>query len=197
MDSLLADFKHVGSEVTIHPLAKIVGHATITIGSRVTIDDFVHIGAHIDLVIGNYVHIATRAAITGGSYCVLHDFSKLCSGVRVFTGPNDFDEGGLTAPTLLKKLGHVKRGSVVLESHVLVGSNAVILPGVRIGEGTAVEPGSVVTHSLPSWGVYAGAPARFVRPRPSGAIRHAEEQLYDWYGYPEPSYRSATVSRAA
>jgi acetyltransferase-like isoleucine patch superfamily enzyme len=196
MDSLLADFKQVGSEVTIHPLSKIVGHGSISLGSHVRIDDFVFIGAHIDLVIGNYVHIASRAAITGGSYCVLHDFSKLSSGARVFTGPDDFDASGLSLPPLLQKLAQVKRGSVVLESHVLVGSNAVILPGVRIGEGTAIEPGSVVTHSLPSWGVYAGAPARLIRRRHAGPVCLAEEQLYEWYGYPEPSFRSA-VTRAA
>ena len=196
MDSPPVGFRQVGSDVTIHPLSKINGRDAISIGSHVIIDDFVFIGAHVDLVIGNYVHIANRAAITGGSYCVLHDFCKVSSEARIFTGPDDFDGTGIGHPMLVQELRKVKRGSVVLESHVLIGSNVVIFPGVRIGEGTSVEAGSVVTRSLPSWGIYAGAPARFVRRRRAGAIRRAEEQLYEWYGYPEPSYRSA-VARAA
>jgi galactoside O-acetyltransferase len=162
----------------------------------VIIDDFVFIGAHVNVVIGNYVHIATRAAITGGSYCVLHDFCKVSSEARIFTGPDDFDGTGLECPVPLQDFGELKRGSVVLESHVLIGSNVVILPGVRIGEGTEVEAGSVVTRSLPPWGVYAGAPPRLLRRRRGSAIRLAEEQFYEWYGHPEPSFRSA-ITRAA
>jgi galactoside O-acetyltransferase len=197
MDAPPAGFKQVGSDVTIHPLSKIKGRESISVGSHVIIDDFVYIGAHINVVIGNYVRIATRAAITGGSYCVLHDFCKLSSEARIFTGPDDYDGTGIEHPILLPELLKVKRGSVVLESHALIGSNVVILPGVRIGEGAEVESGSVVMRSLPPWGIYAGAPARFVRRRHAGAIRHVEEQFYEWYGYPEPSFRSATTRTAA
>jgi galactoside O-acetyltransferase len=197
MDAPPVGFKQVGSDVTIHPLSKINRRESISVGSHVIIDDFVFIGAHIDVVIGNYVHIATRAAITGGSYCMLHDFCKLSSEARIFTGPDDFDGTGIEHPLLLQELGKVKRGSVVLESHALIGSNVVIFPGVRIGEGAAVEAGSVVTRSLPPWGIYAGTPARFLRRRRGAAIRHVEEQFYEWYGYPEPSFRSATTRAAA
>jgi acetyltransferase-like isoleucine patch superfamily enzyme len=197
LDAPPVGFRQVGSDVTIHPLAKINGRASISIGSHVVIDEFTFIGAHIDLVIGNYVHIATRAAITGGSYCVLHDFCKLSSEARIFTGPDDFDGCGIEHPTLLEELRKVARGSVVLESHVLIGSNAVIFPGVRIGEGAAVEAGSVVTRSLAPWGIYAGAPAQLLGRRRGAAIRLAEEQFYEWYGYPEPSFRSATTRAAA
>jgi galactoside O-acetyltransferase len=197
MDSAPAGFKRVGSDVMIHPLSKLNGRESISIGSHVIIDDFAFIGAHLNLVIGNYVHIAARAAITGGSYCVLHDFCKICSEARIFTGPDDFDASGLECPAPLQNLHNLKRGSVVLESHVLIGSNAIILPGVRIGEGTEVEPGSVVTHSLSPWGIYGGAPARLLRRRRGGAIRLAEEQFYEWYGHPEPSFRSASTRAAA
>jgi galactoside O-acetyltransferase len=196
MDSPPAGFKRAGSDVTIHPLSRINGRESISIGSHVIIDDFVFIGTHVNVVIGNFVHIASRAAITGGSHCVLHDFCKLSSEARIFTGPDDFDGTGLECPAPLQDLQTLDRGSVVLESHALIGSNVVILPGVRIGEGTEVEAGSVVTHSLRPWGIYAGVPARLLRRRHGGAIRLAEEQFYEWYGHPEPSFRSA-ITRAA
>jgi galactoside O-acetyltransferase len=54
---------------------------------------------------------------------------------------------------------------VTLERHVIVGANAVILPGVTIGEGSAVGALSLVNTSLPPWGIYAGTPARKINDR--------------------------------
>jgi galactoside O-acetyltransferase len=190
-------FRQLGVDVVIHPLAKVVGRATISIGSHVVIDDFVFIGAHTALTIGNYVHIATHASISGGGRCLLHDFSSVSSGARVLTGTDDFSGGGLVGPTVPPDLRQVARGEVVLESHVLVGANVVILPGVRIGEGSAIGAGSVVTRSLPPWGIYAGTPAKLVRPRPAQAIRDAEANLYRRYGHPLQSFRSMPVNAAS
>ena len=53
------------------------------------------------------------------------------------------------------KLGRVKIGN-----NVFVGTRAVILCGVTIGDNVVIGAGCVVTHDLPSNGVYAGAPAK-------------------------------------
>lgn len=46
-----------------------------------------------------------------------------------------------------------------------VGVNAVLLPGVTIGQGAIVGAGAVVTDDVPAWAIVAGVPARFVRDR--------------------------------
>lgn len=48
-------------------------------------------------------------------------------------------------------------------SHVSIGSNATILP-VRIADRTVIGAGAVVTRDIVKPGVYAGNPARLLRP---------------------------------
>jgi len=53
---------------------------------------------------------------------------------------------------------------VVIEDKVWIGSNAVVLPGVRIGYGSVIGAGSVVSRSIPPMSVALGTPCRVVRP---------------------------------
>jgi galactoside O-acetyltransferase len=52
---------------------------------------------------------------------------------------------------------------IVIEDKVWIGSNVVVLPGVRIGFGAVVGAGSVVTHDIPAMTVAVGVPCRVVR----------------------------------
>jgi tetrahydrodipicolinate N-acetyltransferase len=52
---------------------------------------------------------------------------------------------------------------VVIEDDVLVGANAVILEGVRVGKGSVVAAGAIVTQDVPEHTVVAGAPARVIK----------------------------------
>jgi acetyltransferase-like isoleucine patch superfamily enzyme len=52
---------------------------------------------------------------------------------------------------------------VYIGDETWIGSNAVILPGVVIGMHCVVAAGSVVTHSVPSFCVVAGNPARIIK----------------------------------
>jgi maltose O-acetyltransferase len=65
--------------------------------------------------------------------------------------------------------GFVEDRPIVIEDDVWVGAGAIILPGVRIGTGSVVGAGSVVTKDVPPWTVVAGNPARAVRSRVAGA----------------------------
>lgn len=51
----------------------------------------------------------------------------------------------------------------VIEDDVLVGANAVILEGVRVGQGAVVAAGAIVTTDVPAFSVVAGAPARVIK----------------------------------
>jgi acetyltransferase-like isoleucine patch superfamily enzyme len=48
----------------------------------------------------------------------------------------------------------------------MIGAGSTILPNLEIGEGAFVAAGAVVTKDVPAWTVYAGVPARAVRPVP-------------------------------
>lgn len=53
---------------------------------------------------------------------------------------------------------------ITIEDRVWIGSNAVVLPGVRIGYGSVIGAGSVVTRDVPPMSVAFGTPCRVVRP---------------------------------
>ncbi len=52
---------------------------------------------------------------------------------------------------------------VVIEDHVWLGARVVVLKGVRIGRGSAIGAGSVVTRDIPPGCLAAGVPARVIR----------------------------------
>lgn len=57
----------------------------------------------------------------------------------------------------------VRTAPVILERNVWVGRGAAILPGVRVGEGSVVGYGAVVTSDVPARVLVAGNPARVIR----------------------------------
>ncbi|WP_205536283.1 2,3,4,5-tetrahydropyridine-2,6-dicarboxylate N-acetyltransferase [Paenisporosarcina cavernae] len=52
---------------------------------------------------------------------------------------------------------------VIVEDDVLIGANAVVLEGVRIGKGSVVAAGAVVTKDVPPMTVVAGTPAKVIK----------------------------------
>lgn len=55
-------------------------------------------------------------------------------------------------------------GECAIEDMVLIGTGAVLLPGVTIGEGAVVGAGAVVTRDVQAGAVVAGVPARVINP---------------------------------
>jgi maltose O-acetyltransferase len=58
---------------------------------------------------------------------------------------------------------------VVVEAGAFLGANVTLLPGVRIGAGSFVAAGSVVTKDVPPATLVGGVPARVLRPIGEGA----------------------------
>ena len=54
---------------------------------------------------------------------------------------------------------------VVIGDDVWIGTRAIILPGIRVGDHAIVGAGSVVTKDVPDFAVVAGNPARVIRDR--------------------------------
>lgn len=59
---------------------------------------------------------------------------------------------------------------VIIEDDVLIGGNAVILEGVRIGKGAVVAAGSIVTRDVEAGMVVAGSPARVIKTKDEKTI---------------------------
>jgi len=52
---------------------------------------------------------------------------------------------------------------VVIEDNVLIGANAVVIEGVRVGQGAVVAAGAIVIEDVPANAVVAGCPARVIK----------------------------------
>ena len=80
---------------------------------------------------------------------------------------------GIAHNTKIYTLGHdlddsqfkTKGAPVSIEDNVFIFSNALIMPGITIGEGAIVLAGSVVTKDVEPWTIVGGNPARKIRDR--------------------------------
>ena len=117
--------------------------------------------------IGPFVEIQQGVSI--GKLCKVQSHSFICSGVtigdEVFVGHgvvfvNDKTPRATTAGGNLQSEEDWELLDTVVERGASIGSGAVILGGLRIGEGALVGAGAVVTHDVEPAGIVAGNPAR-------------------------------------
>lgn len=54
---------------------------------------------------------------------------------------------------------------IIIEDDVWLGARVIILPGVRVGTGSVIGAGSVVTRDVVPYSIAAGNPARVIRSR--------------------------------
>jgi acetyltransferase-like isoleucine patch superfamily enzyme len=104
-----------------------------------------------DAEIGNHVMFANRVALVGRYD---HHFqqpgipTRLASQIR----DKDYNWKGLN-------------DKIVIEDDVWVGYGAIIMSGVRIGRGSIIAAGSVVTKDVEPYSIYGGFPARKIKNR--------------------------------
>ena len=161
----------------IYDSAKIINKDKLKIGFNSQIDDFVFFNCGEESILGDFVHIASFCSVIGGGNLYMDHFSGLSSGCRIITGSDDFLGGGLTNPTVPEKYTNVKKSTVRIGKHAILGTNVTVLPGVTIGEGAAVGAGALVRKDLDPWTVYVGLDCKPVKIRPSNKILALEEQL--------------------
>lgn len=171
-------FAALGENVMISDKASIYNAGKITIGSNVRIDDFCIISAgEKGIEIGNYNHIACYVSLIGSELIKLHDFVGISSKSAVYSSSDDYSGNYLTGPTIPNTFKNVDNRPVIFESHSLIGAGTVVLPGVTVGEGTAVGALSMVSKNLDSWGIYIGSPAKFIKPRSKAMLALADQLL--------------------
>jgi acetyltransferase-like isoleucine patch superfamily enzyme len=107
-----------------------------------------------DTVIGDFCSLYGQGSLLIGNDVML------ASGVRVV--PNAHSFASCEIPIRCQPC---RSSGIVIEDDVWVGTNAVILDGVEIGEGSVIGAGAVVTKSVPAGSVVVGVPGRVVRSR--------------------------------
>jgi dTDP-4-amino-4,6-dideoxy-D-glucose acyltransferase len=157
----LLGFKSLGSNVLISRKASFYGVSRISIGNNVRIDDFCVLSAGSGgIEIGDYVHIALYSSLQGEGRIVLSDFVGISSRVSVYSSNDDYSGEFMSNPTLPAKYTRVRHGEVILHKHVLIGSGAVLLPGIIVGEGAVIGALSLVNNNCEEFFIYKGNPAQ-------------------------------------
>ncbi|MBN2795775.1 MAG: 2,3,4,5-tetrahydropyridine-2,6-dicarboxylate N-acetyltransferase [Clostridia bacterium] len=114
--------------------------------------------------LGNNVVIMMGAVINIGSEIgdnTMIDMNAVL-GARATVGKNVHVGAGAVLAGVLEPPSATP---VIIEDHVLIGANAVVLEGVRVGEKAVVAAGSIVTEDVPPGAVVGGAPARILKMR--------------------------------
>lgn len=126
------------------------GKISINFGARHSERPVLKIGNNTG--INHNVVITISKAVTIGSHC------RVAGGVTIFDSP-----GHPTDPEL-RKAGQPPKAEdvkpVTIQDNVWVGRNAVICPGVTVGEGSVVSVGAIVMSDVPAYSLVAGNPAR-------------------------------------
>jgi galactoside O-acetyltransferase len=158
--------KKCGENVKIYPLAKIVKPEVIEVGDHSMVDDFTFIYGGKSIKIGRYVHVASFVSIIGGGELMLGDYTVLANGSRILTGTDTYYGGKRMSTALPLEQRNVVRGKVVIEKDAFVGTNVVVHPNVRIGEGAVIGSNSLVLKDVEPWSINVGSPCKKVGERP-------------------------------
>ncbi len=101
-------------------------------------------------------------------------YVSIAEGVIFLLGGNHPYKGFSTYPFKVKLLGHAReaqtKGPITVGDDVWIGTNAMILSGVRIGQGAIIGAGSVITSDVPPYAIVAGNPGHVVRYRFSETV---------------------------
>lgn len=80
--------------------------------------------------------------------------------------------------------------TTTIGNDVWIGRSAILMSGIRVGDGAVIGAGSVVTKDVPPYAIVAGNPAKIIRHRFSPSIINELEQI-QWWNLPEDKLRNA------
>jgi UDP-2-acetamido-3-amino-2,3-dideoxy-glucuronate N-acetyltransferase len=168
--------------VPVPPFSRIADD--VQLGRDVAIYGFVNLyGCQIgdEAKIGAFVEIQRNAKV--GKRCKVSSHTFICEGVTIedecFIGHhvvfvNDRYPAAVTSGGALQTDADWQVVPTRVCRRASVGSGAVILCGVTIGEGALVGAGSVVTADVPPHTIVAGNPARMLRRVPEAPAAPSE-----------------------
>lgn len=109
-----------------------------------------------NLFLGNNVYINFNLTVVDDVEIIVGDYVMFGPNVTIATANHPID------PALRQK-GYQYAKKIAIGNNVWIGANAVILPGVTIGENSIIGAGSIVTKDIPPNVVAVGNPCRVMR----------------------------------
>lgn len=152
-------YQHRGKHSVIHRSARMdtPPYRLFSLGDYSVIESFACINNAVgDVVIGDHTRIGLHNTIIGP--VEIGNNVNLAQGITVTALNHNFSDTN-------KRIDEqgVSTNSVTIEDDVWVGANAVILPGVTIGEHCVVAAGAIVTKDVPPHSLVAGVPAKVIK----------------------------------
>ena len=152
-------YQHRGKHSVIHRSARMdtPPYRLFSLGDYSVIESFACINNAVgDVIIGDHTRIGLHNTIIGP--VEIGNNVNLAQGITVTALNHNFSDTN-------KRIDEqgVSTNLVTIEDDVWVGANAVILPGVTIGEHCVVAAGAIVTKDVPPHSLVAGVPAKVIK----------------------------------
>ena len=159
-------------ETVVH-LNQVIDHPRMEIGDFSYYSDF-------DPVEDYAARIAPYLFPPSPEKLIIGKFCQFAHGLRIVTSSANHDMSGFSTypfdnfrmgaemtPDAIEALFHIpgRKGDTVIGNDVWTGMNAIIMPGVTIGDGAIIAAGSVVASNIPAYHIAGGNPAKPLRPR--------------------------------
>lgn len=129
----------------------------------------------------------------GSDYLIIGKFCAIATNVKfIMNGANHKLDGISTYPfpifghgwesAMDKLIGLPSRGDTVIGNDVWIGYESLIMPGVKIGNGTIIAARSVVVKDIPAYTITGGNPARPIKQRFSDSDIALLQEInwWDW-----------------
>lgn len=154
------------------------------------------------VVVGAGARINRGAVLKGLPPIVVGKYADIGEGVHVISENHLMTRASLN---FAHQFGggslHESRGPVEIGHSAWIGDNAIILGGVRVGDGAVVGAGAVVTRDVEPFTIVAGSPARPVRRRFADEVIEALLAIRWWDWPPErlashPDFFAADLTAA-
>ena len=147
--AVISDACKLEAPLKIYPYARV---SNCLIGSYSYVGEYSYL---FYVSVGRFCSIGSKVTIGGG----LHPLDW------VSTSPVFYSDRGQCGETFVKTTCFVEHIQTKIGNVVWVGTGAIILAGVTVGDGAVVGAGSVVTKDVAPYAVVGGSPARLIRHR--------------------------------
>jgi len=121
-------------------------------------EEKIYIGNGKNIVIGKYCHINENVFIQGAN---IGNFVMIAPNVSILNATHNYKNSEL--PIIMQ--GEEKNLNPIIEDDVWIGRNAVIMPHIKIGKGSIVGAGAVVTKDIEPYSIVGGVSAKLIKKR--------------------------------